>query len=62
MPWMNPMIVKAWNKLGPYVDYEAERRNEPDYYQSARELAQECLAWRETHVPNSQITWLDDAL
>ena len=24
MPWMNPMIVKAWSKLGPYVEYEAE--------------------------------------
>ena len=62
MPWMNPMIVKAWSKLGAYVDYEASRRNEPDYYQSARELAQKCITWRVANVPDSEITWLEDAL
>lgn len=62
MPWMSPMIVKAWAKLGPYVEYESRRRHEPDYYQQARELAERCRAWRAKHVPDAKITWLDDAL
>jgi len=62
MPWMNPMIVKAWIKLEPYVNYEASRRNEPDYYQAARELAKRCMQWRKENVPNGKITWIDDAL
>jgi hypothetical protein len=62
MPWMNPMIVKAWVKLKPYVDYESSRRNEPDYYQHARQLAERCLAWRKENLPGAQITWVDHAL
>jgi hypothetical protein len=62
MPWMNPMIVKAWSKLEPYVVYEAKRRNEPDYYQGAREIANKCTHWRKENVPEAEITWLEDAL
>mgnify|MGYP001501910688 CR=1 FL=1 len=62
MPWMNPMIVKAWTKLGPYVEFESRRRNEPEYYQMARRLAEHCVAWRKKHVQVSDITWLSDAL
>jgi hypothetical protein len=62
MPWMNPMIVKAWVKLEPYVDYESRRRNEPDYYEHARRLAERCLSWREKNLPDAEITWIDDAL
>jgi hypothetical protein len=62
MPWMNPMIVKSWAKLEPYVDHESRRRNEPDYYEHARELAERCRAWRSKHLADAQITWLDDAL
>lgn len=62
MPWMNPMIVKAWAKLGPYVEYESRRRNEPEYYQMARRLAEHCVAWRKNHVQESDIIWLSDAL
>jgi hypothetical protein len=62
MPWMNPMIVKAWIKLEPYVDYESRRRNEPDYYEHARLLAERCLSWRRKNLPNAKITWVDDAL
>jgi hypothetical protein len=62
MPWMNPMVVKAWSKLRPYVAYERERRREPDYYQSASRLAERCLAWREKNVANAEITWVEDAL
>lgn len=62
MPWMNPMIVKTWAKLGPYVDYESRRRHEPDYYQHARALAERCQAWRAKHLPEASITWIEDAL
>jgi hypothetical protein len=62
MPWMNPMIVKAWTKLEPYVDYESRRRHEPDYYQYARRLAERCRAWRAKNLPEAKITWVDHAL
>jgi len=62
MPWMNPMIVKAWIKLEPYVDYESRRRNEPDYYEHARRLAERCLSWRAKNLPEAEITWVGDAL
>ena len=62
MPWMNPMIVKAWIKLGPYVEYESRKRTEPDYYLHARELAERCREWRKHNVPNAEITWVTDSL
>jgi hypothetical protein len=62
MPWMNPMIVKAWTKLESYVDYESKRRHEPDYYQAAREIAQKCIRWRKANVTEAGITWIEDAL
>jgi hypothetical protein len=62
MPWMNPMVVKAWAKLQPYVDYESRRRREPDYYVHAGELAERCIAWRAENLPDSEITWIGDAL
>lgn len=62
MPWMNPMIVKAWTKLQPYVDYESHRRSEPDYYQYARQLAERCVAWRKKNLRDADIQWLDKAL
>ena len=62
MPWMNPMIVKVWTKLEPYVDYESQRRHEPDYYEHARKLAERCRDWRVKNLPDAKITWVDDAL
>lgn len=62
MPWMNPMIVKAWQKLEPYVLYERDRRHEPDYYQAAGQLGERCRAWRARRLPEAQITWVEDAL
>jgi len=62
MPWMNPMVVKVWVKLAPYVAYESRRRNEPDYYEHARVMAERCIAWRARHIPDAKITWVDDAL
>ena len=62
MPWINPMIVKACVKLAPYVAYESRKRGEPDYYQHTRELAERCHEWRKHNVPNTEITWIKDAL
>jgi hypothetical protein len=62
MPWMNPMIVKAWIKLAPYVAYESRKRREPDYYQHVHELAERCQEWRKRHVENTEIVWIKDAL
>jgi hypothetical protein len=62
MPWMNPMVVKAWTKLEAYVDYESQRRSEPDYYRHARQLAERCRAWRAKHLPDTKIRWIEDAL
>lgn len=62
MPWMNPMVVKVWKKLGSYVDFESQRRHEPDFYEHARALAERCIAWRAEHVPEGEITWVENAL
>lgn len=62
MPWMHPMITKSWAKLAPYVLYERQRRNEPYYYRHAEQLAERCATWRLTHVPQTTIEWVDDAL
>jgi len=62
MPWMNPMIVKSWAKLEKYVDYESQRRNEPDYYEHARALAERCIDWRAKNLPDAEITWVKKAL
>jgi hypothetical protein len=62
MPWMNPMVVKAWMRLKPFVEAERERRREPDYYERAGALGEHCLAWRARHKPGAEIVWLDDAL
>jgi hypothetical protein len=60
--WVSPFVVKVWAKLGPYISYEANRRHEPDYYVNIRLLAEECIAWRQTNLPEAQITWVDKAL
>lgn len=62
MPWMSTMVVKAWAKLGPYVEYERQRRYEPDYYKTASTIAQQCIEWRQRHVPDARIIWIENAL
>jgi len=62
MPWMNPMVVKAWTKLAPYVAFERQRRREPDYYRAVQALAARCVTWRQQHVPGAEITWVEGAL
>ena len=62
LPWISPMVVKLWDKLEPYVDHEANRKNEPDYYEAVRELARLCIAWRKKHVPEAKVTEVADAI
>jgi hypothetical protein len=60
MPWMNPMIVKSWEKLAPWVEKESQQRGEPDYYEHARLLGEECIAWRERHLAYSGTEYRED--
>jgi hypothetical protein len=62
MPWMHPMIAKSWEKLGPYVLYERNRRNEPYYYQYAGELAERSRKWRAKNSIETNANWVDHAL
>ena len=57
--WMNPLVAKVWERIGPYVEDEAKRRNEPDFYQAARELGDQCLEWRRAKGLTSIV--IDDA-
>lgn len=61
MDWMNPMVYKVWERIGPYVEEEARRRNEPNYYLWARRLGQTCAEWRtQRNYPPPE--YVDDAL
>jgi hypothetical protein len=62
MPWMHPMIAKSWEKLEPYVKFEMQRRNEPYYYQQARQLAERCQIWREKNLSEFDVKWVEKAL
>jgi hypothetical protein len=62
MPWMHPMIAKSWEKLEPYVQFEIQRRNEPYYYQQARQLAERCRIWRRENLAEVEVKWVEQAL
>jgi hypothetical protein len=57
--WMNPLIAKVWERIYLYVEDEAKRRNEPDFYVAARELGYQCIEWRKQH--NLGSVFIDDA-
>ena len=44
--WMCPPVTKVWERIGPYIEEEARRRNEPDYYKWARFFGLYCIEWR----------------
>jgi hypothetical protein len=46
LDWLYPMVSKVWERIGPYVEEEARRRHEPNYYQWARKFGERCLEWR----------------
>jgi hypothetical protein len=49
--WVSPIVVKVWEKIGPIVEFEAAQRpEEPDYYDGARNLAPRCERWRNQNL------------
>jgi hypothetical protein len=61
MRWISPMVTKVWERIGDYIEDEASRRNEPDYYLWARQLGWACIDWRKgQNYPDAQ--FVDDAL
>jgi len=57
--WMSPLIGKIWMRVGAYVEDEALRRNEADFFRAARDFGNYCLQWRREHYPDSKI--IEDA-
>jgi hypothetical protein len=57
--WMSPPVAKVWERIYLYVEHEAKQRNEPDFYESAREFGQHCLEWRNDRYPKSNV--IEDA-
>jgi len=46
--WVNPIVVRVWSKVEPYIDYDMHVLGKgEDYYEHARWLALRCIAWRE---------------
>lgn len=62
MPWMNPMIVKTWLRLKPYVERERIRRNEFDYYDDAGKLGDRSVVWRIRKYGKAVSTSSSDAI
>jgi len=62
MPWINPVIAKSWEKLGPYVRYERQRRGEDDYYLLAERFGEYCLVWRMEQRGKAATQWVDKGL
>jgi hypothetical protein len=62
MPWLNPMIVKSWEKLALWVAEESQHRREPDYYEHARQLGEDSIAWRKQNLAYTESEYLKDAL
>lgn len=60
LAWMSAPVAKVWARVGAYVELEAQRRGEPDYYRAARKLGQQCEIWWKTHYPNA--TTVDGAI
>jgi hypothetical protein len=53
--WMSPSVAKVWERISLYVEDEARRRNEPDFYEAAREFGQHCVEWRVGRYPKSNV-------
>ena len=64
MPWMHPMIFKSWEKLGPIVKFEREKRGESYYYEHAEKLARRCIKWRQKNLPpeEQKTNWVDTTM
>ena len=55
LEWMSPPIVKVWERLGPYIEDERQKRQEPDYYRSAFYIGKKCVDWRRKQGLKSEI-------
>jgi hypothetical protein len=54
--WMSPVVTKVWDRIYLYVEDEVKQRNEPDFYESAREFCQDCVEWRRNqNLPQANI-------
>ena len=53
--WMSPPVAKVWERIYLYVEYESQQRNEPDFYESAREFGKYCVEWRNKRYPKSNV-------
>ena len=53
--WMSPLVAKIWERVGVYVEDEAVRRNEADFFRAARDFGDYCLKWRREHYKESVI-------
>ena len=53
--WMSSPVAKVWERIHLYVEEEARLRNEPDYYESAREFADYCMEWRRENRPQATV-------
>lgn len=58
MAWLNPMVTKVWDRIWPYIEEEADRRAEPEYYIWAREFCYQCALWRQEHdrAPSKRVS------
>ncbi len=59
--WLAPPIAKIWQRIGPYIEEEAQRRQEPDYYDYARRLGESSVKWRNS-MDLPQPKFVEDAL
>ncbi|MCO6450203.1 MAG: DUF4760 domain-containing protein [Caldilineales bacterium] len=62
MPWMSFMVVKSWDRLAPYVEFERQRRGDATYYEMVDELAGRCREWRQAQGLKAEFTQVDGAL
>jgi len=54
--WMSPPVAKVWERIYLFVQHEADQRNEPDFYISAREFGQYCVDWRKKqNLPQANV-------
>ena len=58
--WLSPAVSKTWERVYLFVEDEAERRNEADYYRAARDFGDYCVEWRRTHLKESSVI-IEDA-
>lgn len=54
LEWMSAPVAKMWVRIGPYVEDEGLKREERDYYRSAKYIGDKCVAYRKKHNLKSE--------